>query len=511
MPLFLPLASVLPEGIALSTVDGLHITYEGVAVMHVAAQVTLIPKSGSQLDQSLDVPPTIPVDVRGRHMEAVWATPRHDERAIIVLANLSDTASSVQMTRPDRCRADRARTLAKCACCPKKLRVGHEAWTGRGSTAVSPAFARAASCCREPIGSRTCSGSTIRPRPRGPACGRTISASGTAAWPSRLKNTLDRPVQATASLLDSTDGHLLADLPLLMLGPHAGAALDVATAAAGARLSGSATLRVLASEGPGSLIGDLESVDSTTGLQRDGPLRDSGWDNTSYRRGTGNCAWRIDDDYTTHVVLTNVGEADTRYNVDLRSGAQDYVFEQQTLAQGATVTLDLRRIRDQRAAESDAPHAAAGRRARDVSLVDCRSAGHAELEPAPDGPRRDHESVPARQQHAHVLTPRGSRPAEAAPVFYGVRDETYARMFTRSSPLRFAATALMSGASSPFLVPFWRSSRLAGGRAAGPACGGLAVRVAEPCRARLRTPRIGNRHLRRDGIGPDGLARIRKS
>ena len=350
VPLFLPLASVLPEGITLSTVDGLHITYEGVAVMHVAAQVTLIPKSGSQLDQSLDVPPTIPVDVRGRHMEAVWATPRHDERAIIVLANLSDTANSVQMTRPDR--------SEQIALDSGEVRLLPEE-ASSGSRGVDWArFDSSQSGIRA-------SGFVLSRTDRVPHLLRFYDPSA-AARPSlwandlrlgngslavSLKNTLDRPVQATASLLDSTDGHLLADLPLLMLGPHAGAALDVATAAAGARLSGSATLRVLASEGPGSLIGDLESVDSTTGLQRDGPLRDSGWDNTSYRRGTGNCAWRIDDDYTTHVVLTNVGEADTRYNVDLRSGAQDYVFEQQTLAQGATVTLDLRRIRDQRAAD----------------------------------------------------------------------------------------------------------------------------------------------------------------
>ena len=347
VPQFLQLARVLPEGVTLATVDGLFISYVGVAVMEVAVQATLIPKSGSQLEQSVDAPPTIPVDARGHRIEAVWPAPRHDERAIIVLTNLADTPSTIQMTRPNR--TERIELGSG----EVRLLPEETSETGRGVEWVQ--------FDSNQTGLRA-SGFVLSRTDRVPHLLRFYDPSSMASsslWANdvrlssqplvSLKNTRTIDVRAMASLLDPTDGHLLVDLPPIALGPGAAAVLNLASSAG--RPSGLGALRVVSSEGEGSVVGALQSVDQTTGLQSDAPLRDSGWDNTSYRRGTGDCVWRLDDDYDTRVVLTNIGDTDAKFNLVLRAAAQQYVFEQEKLALGATVTLDLRRIRDQRATD----------------------------------------------------------------------------------------------------------------------------------------------------------------
>src|SRR6185436_2377882 len=120
----------------------------------------------------------------------------------------------------------------------------------------------------------------------------------------------------------------------------------------GAALNGSATaavgtLHVVSLAGPGSVIGTVQMADRATGLLLERPLRDSGWDNTSYRRATGNCAWRLDGDYNTVVTVTNVGDADARFHIVFRHGGGDYAPLPGTLPAGGTRTFDLRQLRDQ--------------------------------------------------------------------------------------------------------------------------------------------------------------------
>src|SRR5207245_11664663 len=62
-------------------------------------------------------------------------------------------------------------------------------------------------------------------------------------------------------------------------------------------------VRVTNTGAPGSLIGALYSNNQTTGLTSDPPLRDSG----PLRNNTGAYPWRLDGDYRTTVVITNVG------------------------------------------------------------------------------------------------------------------------------------------------------------------------------------------------------------
>ena len=75
-----------------------------------------------------------------------------------------------------------------------------------------------------------------------------------------------------------------------------------------------------------------------------------------------------------------------------------------------------------------------------------------------------HAAGPERGDHV-IGTDTGAgrqRHVESATILartggYGFLDDTYARMFTRSSLVRLAATAFINCASSPFLVPFWKS------------------------------------------------------
>jgi len=65
---------------------------------------------------------------------------------------------------------------------------------------------------------------------------------------------------------------------------------------------------------PGSLVGATYSTDAATGLTYDVPLRDSG----KVRNANRSYPWRVDNDYSTIVVVTNVGNepAGFRWKLD---------------------------------------------------------------------------------------------------------------------------------------------------------------------------------------------------
>jgi len=73
------------------------------------------------------------------------------------------------------------------------------------------------------------------------------------------------------------------------------------------------------------------------------PLRDSG----KVRNATGSYPWRVDNDYSTIVVLTNIGNQPARFQVELRYPGGPYSIKQRELAVGEAASFDLRQIRDE--------------------------------------------------------------------------------------------------------------------------------------------------------------------
>jgi hypothetical protein len=102
----------------------------------------------------------------------------------------------------------------------------------------------------------------------------------------------------------------------------------------------SVSAQVLNNGAPGSLIGALYSTDRSSQLAYDVPLRDSG----RMRNSTGSYPWRVDNDYTTIVNITNINEQAASFIVDIRYPGGHYFLPAKELAVGGTATFDLRQL-----------------------------------------------------------------------------------------------------------------------------------------------------------------------
>lgn len=102
------------------------------------------------------------------------------------------------------------------------------------------------------------------------------------------------------------------------------------------------SVQIVNSGSPGSLIGAAYGKSRATQLTYDVPLRDYG----KIRNTTGSYPWRIDDDYSTIVSITNMGNQPARFQVEIRYPGGPYSIKPRQLAIGETVTFDLRTMRD---------------------------------------------------------------------------------------------------------------------------------------------------------------------
>ena len=161
-----------------------------------------------------------------------------------------------------------------------------------------------------------------------------------------LKNTTDGLVSATAQFLDPDSGIVLAELPQAEISARSARRLDLASLAAKLTLVPRVAVRIHTTGAAGSLIGDLHADDPSTGLSYEAPLRDSGTDAGSVRRATGNAPWRLDGDYNTRVLFTNVGASTASFVLNITYyGVQD-TTKPRELAAGASALFDLRQMRD---------------------------------------------------------------------------------------------------------------------------------------------------------------------
>jgi hypothetical protein len=100
--------------------------------------------------------------------------------------------------------------------------------------------------------------------------------------------------------------------------------------------------------GPGSIIGSLYGINERTGVNYDIPLRDSGL----VRTMTGSYPWKISDDFTTLVYITNISDQKAEFIGQINYDGGHFVIDPRKLAPGETAMFDLEKIRDDQAADN---------------------------------------------------------------------------------------------------------------------------------------------------------------
>jgi hypothetical protein len=165
-----------------------------------------------------------------------------------------------------------------------------------------------------------------------------------------LKNTSTEPVtaQAAAISLAGVTNVQPITLPAVQLAGGEMRELDLSnlTSKPGFDV---ASLKVTSSGAPGSLIGSIHSVQDQTGLSYDTPLRDTG----AVRAMTGSYPWKVTNDFTTLIYITNVSdqEADFMGEINYRGGR--VIIDPRKLQSGETAVFDMRKIRDEEMADSE--------------------------------------------------------------------------------------------------------------------------------------------------------------
>ena len=157
-----------------------------------------------------------------------------------------------------------------------------------------------------------------------------------------LKNTSDTTISAQPRFFSAAGGQRSpVECQSLTLGPQQMADIDLSPlrqAAASRTDLDSVSVQIVNNGAPGSLIGAAYSTERATTLTYDVPLRDSG----KVRNSTGSYPWRVDDDYSTVVVLTNVGNQPARFQVELRYPGGPYSIKQKELAVGEAASFCVR-------------------------------------------------------------------------------------------------------------------------------------------------------------------------
>lgn len=98
----------------------------------------------------------------------------------------------------------------------------------------------------------------------------------------------------------------------------------------------------------GSVIGAIYAIDGENGVNYDVPLRDSG----PVRTMTGSYPWKIADDFTTVVYITNISNQKAEFLGEINYEGGRRMIDPRSLSPGETAVFDLQKIRADQAADS---------------------------------------------------------------------------------------------------------------------------------------------------------------
>jgi hypothetical protein len=157
-----------------------------------------------------------------------------------------------------------------------------------------------------------------------------------------LKNTSGAPIVAQPAVI-SVDGVSAREpilLPAINLAANQARELDLSGIGQKEGFD-VVSLKVTNSGSPGSLIGSIHGIQNETGLSYDTPLRDTG----PVRAMTGSYPWKISNDFTTIVYITNVSDQQAEFMGEINYRGGRVIVEPRQLQPGETATFDMRQIR----------------------------------------------------------------------------------------------------------------------------------------------------------------------
>jgi hypothetical protein len=167
-----------------------------------------------------------------------------------------------------------------------------------------------------------------------------------------LKNTTTSPITARPRFLPMAgEGSGVVELPVVTIQPNAIKEVNLTTLMNVARTRpdfDSVGVQIINGGTAGSLIGAANFTNNVTGIDYDIPLRDSG----TAQNSAGGYPIRLDDDYTTNLSITNVGDKAGQFTLQVNFGGGLYAMYPRELAPGETAVFDFRKIRDQQIPDS---------------------------------------------------------------------------------------------------------------------------------------------------------------
>jgi hypothetical protein len=331
---FVPVEQLMPEALrGQHRWGGIALSYTG-GVMEVWSQITFHGVGGGSVDETFNILEEPGSDTR----EAVWWMPKKST-AVIALGNSSNVAirTTAQFSDGDSEDVDIP------AGATKFIRR-HDRERDIESVKLSTVG---------PAGSMRVMGFVVADDQNFTSSIRFYDTKKTVqpnlyATNLRLKNTVPRIVLKNTSELDisarlrffsaASEQDNPVELSTITLRPEQVIDVDLSAlreAAATRTNFDSVSVQVLNSGAPGSLIGATYSRERASQLTYDVPLRDSG----KTRNGTGSYPWRVDDDYSTVVAITNIGNQPAPFQVEIRYPGGPYSLGRQHVTAGEAALL----------------------------------------------------------------------------------------------------------------------------------------------------------------------------
>lgn len=349
---YFAIADLLPSGLNRNQVGGVSLSYQG-SMMEVAAQLTLL---GKKQSGNADITLYGAMDYRSTTQEAVWWMPSKGT-ATMILGNSSNTPISASLkfangetkeikldpyatevvTRRD---AGRPREVA-----PDSVRIEVAGPVGslRAAGFVAALDGRILTNIRyyDPQNARQPHLFATRLNVKGNLLHMVLKNTGAVAITARPRFL---PVNG--------DSNAAVELPPIAINPHQAVEVNLKPllSVASARDDLDVVSVQVTNDGAnGSLIGALCGINLTKKNVYDTPLRDSG----PLRNSTGSYPWRLDNDYSTVISITNIGSEPAGFTATIKHESGKYMPQARILAVGETATFDLNKIRDEQIPDKD--------------------------------------------------------------------------------------------------------------------------------------------------------------
>ena len=287
---------------------------------------------------------TVKAEARSSNFEAAWWMPEKSD-AIVALGNITDATTSGTITFSN----GHSRSVNLAPHETELVREDHSEHEGAESVTITVTGAAGSVIPTGLITAKDGSfNSVIRFYDPNAAKQPNLYANGfrvTGNTPHMvLRNTTSNSIAVVPKFTPSSGFASSFSLPQVSLAPLETAQVDLKPlleAAMRRRDLDVVCVEVTNSAAPGSLIGSLYGINDTTGVNYDIPLRDSGL----VRTMTGSYPWKISDDFTTVVYITNISDQKAEFIGQINFDGGHFVIDPRELAPGETAVFDLEKIR----------------------------------------------------------------------------------------------------------------------------------------------------------------------